>query len=554
MKYFFGFFFLFLSFQAIAQPDFFADFKVSKADSLRGQLTLDRTCYDVLHYDLSVELLLGSKEIIGNTLITFQAVTDFQRLQIDLFSNMVIDSITYQDETLRYDREEGAVFISFDSIVPKGKINTFKVVYHGQPRRAVNPPWDGGFTWTKDPQKNDWIVVNCQGIGASLWWPNKDHLSDEPDSMDIRIIIPDTLVAVSNGHLLQQEKLNNNRQLFHWHVSYPINNYNVTLAVGKYTHFKEYYISEGDSLDLDYYVLEPNLAKAKKHFRMVPEMLGIYEYYLDRFPFWQDGYALIETPSLGMEHQSAISYGNQYQRGYLGKRIPKDMNWDYIIVHESAHEYWGNSLSCNDLAEMWLHEGFTTYMEALYVEKKFGYDRAVEYLLSQKNYITNSMPILGQVGVNFSHMASTDQYFKGTWVLHSLRNAIDNDSTWFGLLKSYYRQYALSNVTNKDFVTFVNHYTGQNFSPFLAQYLVFKNPPKLLYSFQRKRFKLELKYKWETDVANFRMPIRIGREGQMKEVTPSSEEWQTISFRRLKPRDFEIDHTRAYFESRQVQK
>ncbi len=547
-------FFLFVAIQVNAQPDFFDNFEVSKADSLRGQLRQERTCYDVSHYDLTIELLIDSQKIIGSNQITYKAVKDFQKIQIDLFKNMLIDSIVYKGKALSYKREEDAVFIFFDTIQPQGEINTLKIFYHGKPIIAKNPPWDGGFTWTKDPQKNDWIVVNCQGIGASLWWPNKDHLSDEPDSMDISIITPDSLVAVSNGKRIKQIKLKNNRQLSQWHVSYPINNYNVTLAVGKYAHFKEYYTSGSDSLDLDYYVLEANLAKAKKHFKMVPEMLGIYEYYLDKFPFWEDGYALVETPSLGMEHQTAISYGNQYKRGYMGKRIPKDMNWDYIIVHESAHEYWGNSVSCNDLAEMWLHEGFTTYMEALYVERKFGYERSLEYLQTQKGYITNSMPILGKLEVNFSHMASTDQYYKGSWILHSLRNAIGNDSIWFGLLKSYYQAYAFSNVTNKEMVTFVNQYTGKNYSPFFAQYLVFSEPPKLLYSVHKKRFKLVVRYKWDTDVANFKMPILMGRKGQMKPVIPSSDEWQTVSFRKLKPKDFEIDQSRAYFKLNRVRK
>lgn len=500
----------------------------SRADTLRGKLRHERTCYDVGHYDLSVKLDIPNKSIQGKSIITYQIKENFQRLQVDLFANMVIDDIIFKGQSLAYERIDNAVFISFPKVQTiQDGVGQIAITYHGQPHTAKNPPWDGGFTWTQDPSGHDWVVVSCEGIGASLWWPNKDHLSDEPDSVDIHLNVPSNLMAVSNGNLVHT-KTKNKRSIFHWKVSYPINNYNITLNVGKYAHFAKAYISETDTMSLDYYVLPENLNKAKKHFEIVPQMLEIYEFYLGKFPFWKDGYALVETPTLGMEHQGAISYGNKYLRGYLGKRIPKDMNWDYIIIHESAHEYWGNSVSCNDLAEMWLHEGFTTYMESLYVEKRFGHKRAQEYLKSQRDYIQNLGPIIGIKDVNHKPMFSTDQYYKGSWMLHTLRNTIGDDHLWFDILKTFYQRHALSNVTTLDFIKLVNERTKQDYRPFFEQYLLHAHLPKLIYYTTKKGRKTIFHYRWQADVKNFRMPISLAF-GQKQFTLPGSPEWQTIS-------------------------
>ena len=531
----------FHSFLGVGQVEFYADLAVSRADSLRGKLRAERTCYDVGHYKLDVALNIAEKSISGEVVMTYRILRDFQVLQVDLLENMSLDSVIWQGDLLSFERIDNAVFITF----PEGQrvkegVGTIQMFYHGQPKIALNPPWDGGFSWTKDSEKNAWVVVSCEGIGASLWWPNKDHLSDEPDSMDIYITVPDTLEAISNGRLVGKSFLPQGWATYHWAVSYSINNYNVTLNVGKYAHFQEHYVAlDGDSLDLDYYVLPKNLAKAKKHFAQVPEMLRVYEELLGKYPFWKDGYALVETPTLGMEHQGAISYGNKYKKGYLGGRLPKGMDWDYIIIHESGHEYWGNSVSCTDLAEMWLHESFTTYMEALYVEKRYGYDRMLKYLLTQKKLIRNKAPILGRLDMNFSPMYSTDQYYKGSWILHTLRNSIDNDSVWFGLLRGFYEKNALSNTTTEAFITYVNTYTKHDYRPFFEQYLTYPQPPILEYQLTRKRKKLVVKYRWKTDVKGFDMPIVFGSSKEFVRVKPSAE-WQVYTFKKMKVREFKV--------------
>lgn len=549
--------FLLFSFGLSGQPDFYDGIPITRADTLRGKLRFERTCYDVGHYDLRLELDIAHQSIRGSNRITYRINQDFKKLQIDLFANMVIDDILLDDgQKLTFNRVDNAVFVIFPRLQKKeAQIGAITVLYHGQPIIARNPPWDGGFSWTQDPDKNDWVVVSCEGIGASLWWPNKDHLSDEPDSMDIRITVPNTLQAISNGRLVEQRATAPGKTTFHWAVSYPINNYNVTLNVGNYAHFHEIYQAlDGDSLDLDYYVLPRNLAKAKEHFKMVPEMLRIYEEYLGKYPFWKDGYALVETPTLGMEHQGAISYGNKYQRGYLGGRIPDDMKWDYIIVHESGHEYWGNSVSCNDLAEMWLHEGFTTYMEALYVEKRFGEYRAIEYLLDQRRNIQNSAPIVGKMDMNYSPMYATDQYYKGSWFLHTLRHVIDDDCVWFGMLQAYYRKYALSHVTTQEFIDFVQAYTGKDYSDFFMQYLYYPKPPTLEYSLTQKGKNLMVKYKWKVDVSRFDMPIVVGNLEKPIKIYPNNQEWKTLTIPRMKAKDFQVATSFFYVNTHQVMK
>jgi len=550
LRFFIVVFIVFSSLLGFAQPTFYENIKMSRADTLRGKLRPERTCYDVGHYTLAIELDIPNKMIVGSTTMTYRIRQDFQKMQIDLFANMSLDSVVQKGVSLAFERIDNAVFIRFPSLQKvQDSVGTIQIYYHGQPTIALNPPWDGGFSWTHDPEGNDWVVVSCEGIGASLWWPNKDHLSDEPDSMDIEITVVDTLQAISNGRLVEEILLPQGRKKYHWAVSYPINNYNVTLNVGKYAHFHEQYVAmDGDSLDLDYYVLPMNLAKAKKHFKQVPEMLRIYEELLGKYPFWKDGYALVETPSLGMEHQGAISYGNRYQRGYLGSRIPKKMDWDFIIIHESGHEYWGNSVSCTDLAEMWLHESFTTYLEALYVEKKYGYDDMIDYLLAQKKWIHNKTPIQGKLDINYSPMSSTDQYYKGSWMLHTLRNAIGNDHIWFGLLRGFYDANKLSNTTTSEFIEYVNAYTKHDYTSFFEQYLFYPSPPTLEYQLVRKRKKLLVKYRWKTDVKDFDMPIIFGDENTSVRVFPTAK-WQTYTFKKMKPRQFKVATSLFYVET-----
>ena len=398
-------FFLFLYLSHITFHTFSQEFSIS--DSLRGNLTDVRTCYDVYYYDLALTIDDKNKKIINSRNdIYLTSIQDFETIQIDLFDNLKINSIIFDEKKLNYERSFNAVFIDFPRKIKKGEKLSFRINYEGYPRHAVNPPWDGGFSWELDKNKNAWIGVSCQGLGASSWWPCKDHQSDEPDSMLITSTVRSPLKAISNGNLISEstkynKELESEANTRSWFVSYPINNYNVTLCIADYFHFTDYYISGKDTLNLDYYVLSYNKQKALKHFQQVKPMLNCFEHYFGPYPFQNDGFSLIETPYLGMEHQSAIAYGNNYLPGYNGnKNFIAGLDFDYIIVHEAGHEWWGNSITTNDIADMWIHEGFCTYSEVLYVECMYGYQKMIEYIQNQKRFVRNDKPIVGPYGVN----------------------------------------------------------------------------------------------------------------------------------------------------------
>jgi aminopeptidase N len=524
----------------LAQEDFFARYSFTEADTLRGALRPERTCYDVSYYHLNIAIDVDDRSLQGYVDMDYRAVADFDRLQVDLFANMELKQVWWGTQALSFERVHNAVFIDFPQRQLAGTTGQLRMEYAGRPIAAANAPWDGGFVWSTDKRGRPWVGVACEGTGASLWWPNKDHLSDEPDSMRISIEVPDRLMAVSNGNLEAVEELDGTTR-YHWLVSYPINNYNVSVTIGHYAHFSDEYMAlDGDTLDMDYYVLDYNEDRAREHFKQSHEVLESFEYYFDKYPFWEDGFALVETPYLGMEHQSGIAYGNKYMRGYLGGMIPRDMHWDYIIVHETGHEYFGNSLSCIDLSEMWIHESFTTYMEALFVEYTMSYEDAVRYLGSQRMFIYNREPIIGPKDVNFDNWTGSDHYYKGAWMLHTLRHAIGDDQQWFAILKGFYRKHAISNVTTEDFVAYVNEATGKDWRPFFDQYLRYPKLPILEYQLEEKGKDLHIRYRWDSPVADFQMPIQLGKPGKYLRVFPRVGEWQEAIASRTTSQEFKI--------------
>lgn len=534
----------------MAQPQFYKKHTFTRADTLRGALSPERACFDVYYYDLDLAVNIENQSIQGFVDVYYKATENFTRLQLDLYANMTIDGVEFQNKKLEVSRQGDAFFVTFPKKQAKGATGVLRVNYHGQPRSAQNPPWDGGFVWKADSKGNPWIGVACEGDGASLWWPNKDHLSDEPDSMAIRIKVPAALMAVANGNLRKTENLGQFKK-YHWAVSYPINNYNVTLNIADYAHFTDEYLAkDGSKLPIDYYVLRSNEAKARDHFKQTLKVLECYEHYFDKYPFWNDGFALVETPYLGMEHQSAIAYGNNYQRGYLGGMIPRDMNWDYIIVHEAAHEYFGNSISCNDIAEMWIHESFATYMEALYVEFTYSYKDAIRYLNSQRAFILNKEPIIGPFEVNWDNWEGSDHYYKGAWMLHTLRHAIGDDQKWWGLLKGFYQKYAISNVRTQDFTQYVNQYTGRNFDAFFEQYLSYPDIPTFIYKLEQQGADLKLSYKWRADVNAFNMSVLVGNSTNYTRLEPTTE-WQETIIKDLTEADFKVATELFYVRKKQ---
>lgn len=525
--------------------------KYTHADSLRGSLRPARTCYDVTYYNLDLLLNIKRQHLSGSNEIHFLVTEETSELQIDLYANMDIHSILFDEMELTYRRVANAVFIQIPVLSP-GERGMIKMIYEGTPRISKNPPWDGGFVWKSDSRGNPWVGVACEGAGASLWWPNKDHLSDEPDSMSIHVTIPKELLCVSNGTLRGINEIGNHLRKYSWHVQYPINNYNVSINVADYVHFSDTYLAQdGDSLDLDYYVLRENQQRAKKHFKQTHGVLEAFEHYFGKYPFWDDGFCLVETPYLGMEHQSAIAYGNGYQRGYLGSMIPRDMHFDYVIVHETGHEYWGNCISAGDHAEMWIHESFTTYMESLYVEYHLGKKAAERYLKYQRPFIMNRAPILGPLGVNFQGFMSSDYYYKGAWVLHTLRNTINDDKKWFRILKKLYEEHACSIISTEEIIEFFNREMKKDYTAFFQQYLQKAKQPVLKYQFRKKGKKQVLRYQWDETVADgFQIPIYLGENGASDLVIYPTKEVQTKTLPYSSLREVKILTAKGYFRAK----
>lgn len=521
----------------------------SLADSLRGSLRPERTAFDVYYYDLNLLIDFENQEIAGYNDIYYQAESDFMRLQIDLFDNMLIDSIVFSGQNLNFERVFNAVFIDFPGLQRKGSSAFFRVYYHGKPIIGENPPWDGGFTWQKDKQGNDWLGVSCEGIGASLWWPNKDHLSDEPDSMSVTCTFPADLTFVGNGTVESDVLQGDTQRTMTWKVHYPINNYNISLNIGKYVNFQDSYTAEdGEKLLLDYWVMPYNLEKAKVQFKQVQPMLGCYEKYFGKFPFWEDNYKLVETPYLGMEHQTAIAYGNDYKKGYAGYDFSGiGLDFDYIIIHESGHEYWGNLVSCQDVADLWIHEGFCTYSEALYVECMFDYNKAQEYVNAKKSSVENRMPIAGVYDVNVE--GDGDMYNKGMLFLNTLRHVINNDNLWFELLKEMTtKEFAYKTINAKDVISFFNKKSGLNLNAIFEQYLYSKNLPKLYYRIEQVKGKeYTIHYRWLTDAKEFEMPIEL-EIGSKSIRLSANNSLQSFNYTKKKKESFGINDTKFYID------
>ncbi len=493
-------------------------------DSLRGSLRPERTSFDVRHYNLSVKVDIANQSIQGSNEISFLVVEPTKRIQIDLFANMEIEQISDAGKILHYKRDGNAIFIEFPEVLKKGLSKKVLISYHGKPRAAVRPPWDGGFSWTKDPEGNPWVTVSCEGLGASVWWPCKDHPADEPESADIHIEVPSELTAVSNGNLISKVKKGINTQ-WNWHVSYPINTYNISLNIAKYAHWSEQLTQlNGKVLDLDYYVLEKNLEKAKAHFQQSREMLLIFEKYFGPYPFPKDGYCLVETDYWGMEHQSAVAYGNHYKNNPFG--------FDFIIIHESAHEWFGNSISCSDHADLWIHEATGTYAEAVYLEEKMGKEMMQKYINGQKERIKGKYPIVGPYNVNYQSPDS-DMYFKGTWMLHTLRSVIKNDELWFKTLKSFCQDFYHKNTNTEEVVTYLDTKLGKNTKQILNYYLFQTDFPTLQYKFENGM----LAYRWKNLPNEVKLPIDLMVQKKYKIRIQPSTIWQEIKIED----DFEVD-------------
>ncbi len=490
------------------------------ADSLRGSYGPARSWWDVTKYDLHVKFNLEDSSISGWNIITFKVLKKGNLMQIDLQEPLVIDSIfeinetpsepkrtAYKKEKVKsYYKDGNAYFVSTTNNNLQ-TTNKLIVYYHGKPHVAKKAPWDGGIVWARDKNKNPWISIACEGLGASVWYPCKDHQSDEPDSAELHITAPSELVSVGNGRLRSKIDNKDGTSTYSWAVVNPINNYCIIPYIGKYVNFNEVYKGEKGNLDMNYWVLDYNLEKAKKQFTDAPKMMKAFEYWFGPYPFYEDGYKLVDAPHPGMEHQSAIAYGNSYQNGYYGRGDLSGtgwgMKWDFIIVHESGHEWFGNNITSKDIADMWIHESFANYSETLFTEYYYGKKAASEYVIGIRKRIVNDIPIIGPYGVNKE--GSSDMYYKGGNMLHTIRQIINNDEKFRMILRGLNKTFYHKTVTSKQVEDYINKNSGIDFSKVFDQYLRTIMIPTLEYKIQKRN----LFYRWTNCVKGFNMPVKI---------------------------------------------
>ncbi|OQD43505.1 peptidase M1 [Croceivirga radicis] len=520
------------------------DIAITEDDFLRGSVTPERSWWDLTFYHLDVTVDPENKAISGSNLIQFTALKNGSILQIDLQPPLKIEKIIAQNEELAYKKiGTNAYHVLFNEEIQKGQTQQIKVYYSGKPKEAVRAPWDGGFSWKKDQNGKPFIATSCQGLGASVWWPCKDHMYDEVDSMAISVTVPKNLMDVSNGKLRKVEE-NDTSKTYHWFVDNPINNYGVNVNIGDYAQWSETYNGEGGDLALDYFVLKDNLNKAKEQFKQTPKMLEAFEYWFGPYPFYKDGFKLVEVPYLGMEHQSSVTYGNKFQNGYLGRDLSGTgwgLKFDFIIIHEAGHEWFANNITYKDAADMWIHEGFTAYSENLYLDYHFGTKAAEDYVIGTRANIRNDKPIIGRYNLNME--GSGDMYYKGANIIHTIRQMVNDDDKWREILRGLNKDFYHQTVTTQQIENYIIKKSGLDLKAFFDQYLRTIKIPVLEYQYDGKK----LKYRFTNTDTDFSIPVKVYVDTNPIWIKPTSN-WNVL---KQKGKAFSIDRN-FYIESKSI--
>ena len=513
-----------------------------RANILRGEYGRYRANNDLLYYHLDVKVEPDKKFLSGTNTIRFKMLNDDTRIQLDLHPALKVEGIVMAGTPLKYARELSTVWVDFPDTLRAGREYTIDFQYSGNPAEGGR---FGGITFKKDPAGRDWINTACEGQGASVWWPNKDQWRDEVENMDLSVTIPTGLVDASNGRFAGKKDLGNGYTRWDWKIQYPINNYDVSLNIGAYEHFSD----KIDDLTLDFYALPEDLDKARAQFAQAKGMIEAYQHYFGEYPFKKDGYKLIEAPYSGMEHQSAVTYGNHFANGYLERDwtgVGISPKFDFIIIHESGHEWFGNAVTAADRSDMWIHEGWTTYLEGLYVEYRWGHDDAVKYLNGYKSKIRNAQPIVVERGLGRS--PGQDQYFKGALFLNTLRSVIDDDAKWWALIRGLFQKYKYQTIMTEDVVAYFNQNSGMDLTKIFDQYLRRTSIPVLELEFDDA--KGEVRYRWKADEAGFAMPVRVGKKGDWQVIKATSE-WKSMPAK-LKKDEFEVATDLYYVNVRKM--
>ena len=494
------------------------EYEFTKQDTLRGSITPERAWWDLTYYHLDIAVDLDNKFIKGSNTIEYKVLEPNKKLQVDLQSPLKITKVEQNGKELTFSSEGSAHFINLIDKQRKGKINSVKVYYEGNPKEAVRAPWDGGLSWTRDSNGKHFAATSCQGIGASIWWPNKDHMYDEVDSMLISVNVPKGLMNISNGRLKKIEEFEDTNT-YHWYVSNPINNYGVNINIGDYVEFSEVYEGEKGKLDMIYYVLRDNIERAKTQFKDAVKMMDAFEHWFGPYPFYEDSFKIVEVPYLGMEHQSSITYGNKYMKGYLGRDLSRTgwgLKFDYIIIHEAGHEWFANNITYKDIADMWIHESFTTYSENLFLDYHYGKEASSEYVIGTRAGISNSAPMIGPYGVN---QRGSDIYSKGANVLHTIRQIANSDEKWRRILRGLNKDFYHQTVETKQIENYISDKMGYDLSTFFDQYLRTTNIPVFEYKLNDGL----LEYKWTNVVDGFKMPVEIFVGDEKIRLNPTQE-------------------------------
>lgn len=499
----------------------------TRQDTLRGSITPERAWWDLNYYHLDIKVNIDQKSIEGKNTVRYKVLDENQTIQIDLQEPMRILTATQNGKQLKVKREGTIHFIELVKKQEIGSYEEMEITFSGKPKEAVRPPWDGGITWQTDANGLPFVASACQGIGASIWWPCKDHPADEPDSVLISVNVPKNLMNVSNGRLRKIEKHKNKTKTYHWFVSNPISSYGVNINIGDYVNFAEKYQGENGMLDMGYYVLKDNLKKAKEQFKDGARTIEALEYWFGPYPFYEDSYKLVEAPYLGMEHQSSVTYGNGYQNGYKGRDLSgtgQGMKFDFIIVHESGHEWFANNITNKDKADMWIHESFTNYSESLFLEYHYGKEAGNEYVIGTRKNIQNQYPIIGVYGVNNEGFSGTDMYYKGGNMLHTIRQIVNDDKKWRGILRGLNSTFYHQTVTTQQVEDYISNQSGLKLKPVFDQYLRDNRIPIFEY-YQRDG---KLNYRWTSVNPEFNMPLKVNIAQKEVCLKPTTE-WQEMS-------------------------
>jgi aminopeptidase N len=496
----------------------------TRQDTLRGSITPERAWWDLKYYHLDIAVNPSDSTIKGKNTVIYKVIKPKTLMQIDLQEPLVLTKAVEGGKDLKFSREGNVYWINIDAQQEIGRTYSIELSYEGRPVIAVHPPWEGGITWDYDRNNKPFVASSCQGTGASIWWPCKDHMYDEPDSMLISVNVPGNLMDVSNGRLRKIDDKADGTKTYHWFVSNSISNYSVNINVGDYVHFSEVYDGEKGPLDCDFYVLRDHLEAAKAQFKQAGLMLAAFEYWFGPYPFYEDGYKLVEAPYLGMEHQSSVTYGNGFANGYLGTDLSHTgwgLKFDFIIIHESGHEWFGNNITYEDIADMWVHESFTNYAESLYVEYYYGKEAGSEYVLGTRMNIRNDRPIIGMYNVN--NEGSGDMYYKGGNMLHTIRQILNDDEKWRSILRDMNKDFWHSVVKGSQIEAYLSEKTGINLKPVFDQYLRDVRIPVFEYVVSGNA----LSFRWNNCVPGFNMPLKIYVSGKEMNITPT-EDFQTI--------------------------